>query len=131
MIDRLKHPETRAGLDRFDLPQLRTLHEQLLGKPTKDGIKRRVALKVHKELQRRYKKGEFNADVKQEPVLKVPKWPCYICEEVSMHRCCPKCMERADGQKAIKAMFGFRTVRGKVVAQSWCYGCRNKGASKA
>lgn len=43
---------------------------------------------------------------------------------------CPCCEKTANGKDAIDSQFGWRTVNGKTVPQSYCYNCRNAGCEK-
>lgn len=38
---------------------------------------------------------------------------------------CPNCGKTANGKGEIEQLFGWRTVNGKEVPQSWCYECRS------
>lgn len=38
---------------------------------------------------------------------------------------CPECGKVADDNEQAQELFGFRSVGGKIIAQSWCRECRN------
>lgn len=38
---------------------------------------------------------------------------------------CPRCKLEAKGDEEIEAKFGFRTIQGKTIPQSWCRRCRS------
>lgn len=55
---------------------------------------------------------------------------CGVCEHApGMHKCCPSCGARADGEPAIESTFGFRRLRSSdgtayETPQPWCRACR-------
>ena len=51
----------------------------------------------------------------------MPYWSEITCS-------CPQCGEEATGDYEINMKFGFRTVRGKRIPQSWCKKCRSQGS---
>ena len=46
-----------------------------------------------------------------------------------MTAACPQCGKTATGDYEIDDVFGFRTVNGKRIPQSWCKECRSKGTA--
>lgn len=62
---------------------------------------------------------------------------CKTCgSQPGMHKCCPQCQIRADGESQIESYFGFRTMKNSqgesyAIAQPWCRQCRNQSLKES
>lgn len=131
---RLRPRETRASLDRFTVEQLQAIHLDLFGKPSGDSISRRLALKLFRELVRRYADedaGQLTLAVDPTPdaPFTLPTYPCLTCGGTHAHKCCPRCHATVgDNLDDIVTVFGLRRMGDKVRTQSQCRKCRAAAA---